>query len=136
MRRQYQIKRNKKHLLFKCSSADLCGDPEDKSRAKKTTPCSRNLLVSGGDDDDCWLLVITAPPAHISLSSQQMMGHLCLAGATGVAGAFLTRLLITPSGHRKSQSRDRRLDQCCPTGDLLSGWQSDTGPLLSSRRRD
>lgn len=37
LRCQYQIKKNKEHLLFKCSSADLCGDSEDKSRAKNYT---------------------------------------------------------------------------------------------------
>lgn len=89
-----------------------------------------------GDDDDCWLPVITAPQAHMSLLSRQMMGHLCLSGATGIAGPFLTRLLITPSGHGKSQSRESRLDQCCPTRDLLSGCQSDMWLLLSSSRHD
>lgn len=57
---------------------------------QKTTPYSCNLLTCGGDDDDCWLIVITAPLAHMSLLSQQMMSHLCLTGATGIAGAFLT----------------------------------------------
>lgn len=64
------------------------------------------------------------------------MGHLCLTGATDVARPFLTHLLITPSGHGKSQSLVGCWDHCCPTGDLLSGWQSDMWLLLSSCRRD
>lgn len=94
--------------MFICTFSD----PEDKSpvcdssKQSSTTLYSRNLLMCGDDDDDddCWLPVITAPPAHMSLLSQQMMGHLCLSGATGIAGPSLTHLLITPSGHEKSQS--------------------------------
>lgn len=65
--------------------------------------------MCGGDDDDdddnydCWLPVIIASTAT-SLLSHQMMGHLCHTGATGIAGPFLTCLLITPSGHGMSRS--------------------------------
>lgn len=71
---------------------------------------------------------------HTSLLSQQMMGHLCLSSAPGIAGPFLTRLLITPSGQGKSQSRESHLDWCCPTEDLLSGCQSDMWLQSSSCR--
>lgn len=51
-----------KNLLLKCSSANLVND----SRA-------RGGVQLPGITDDCWLFVITAPPAHTSLLSQQMM---------------------------------------------------------------
>lgn len=73
---------------------------------------------------------------HASLLLRQIMGHLCLNSTTGAAWAFLIHLLITPSGHEKNQSQERRSDQCCPTGDLLSGWHLDIRRLLSSHRRD
>lgn len=73
---------------------------------------------------------------HASLLWRQIIRHFCLKSATGVASAFLIHLLITPPGHRKSQSRERCSDQCCPTGDLLSGWHLDIRRLLSSHRQD
>lgn len=80
----------------------------------------------------CWLLaVINATPAHMS---RQMMGHLCLTGATGITRPLLTHLIITPSGHGKSQWRQSCLDQWCPTGELLSDSPSDMRLLLISCR--
>lgn len=117
--------------MFKCSSADLHGDPGDGRRAEGSAilyTCSIVVMIAG----------VSSPLSqqHISLLSRQIMGHLCLNSATGVAWAFLIHHLITPPGHRKSQSRERRSDQCCPTGDLLSGWHLDIRRLLSSHRRD
>lgn len=45
---------------------------------------------------------------HTSLLSQQMIGHLCLTGATGLSGASLTGPLITPLGRGRSQSGAKR----------------------------
>lgn len=57
-------------------------------------------------------------PLH-QQTSHQMMGHLCLADATGIAGPFLTHLLITPWGHRRSQSRQSCLSD---RGSLVWWW--------------
>ncbi|CAB1433041.1 unnamed protein product [Pleuronectes platessa] len=93
----------------------MCGDDDDDDDD------------GDGDDDDCWLPVITAPPAHLSLSSQRMMGHLCLTGATGTAGPMLTHLLITPPGQggRNNHERESPLDELS-LEDLLTACQSDT----------
>lgn len=135
----------------------ICG-PEDKSttndssKQSSTTLYSHSLLMCGGDDDDddCWLPVITAPPAHMSLLSQQMMGHLCPTGATGIVGPFLTRLLITPSGHGEGPWRERgawidavqqgisclvasqRCRCCCPTSHDMTAESQKTHEKLSS----
>lgn len=80
---RWQIVKNNLSVVFKCLSVDVGSDPEDDSSKQSSTSLySHNLLMcGGGDDDDCsWLPVITAPPAHMSLLSQQMMGHLCLTG--------------------------------------------------------
>lgn len=106
----------------------------DSSKQRSTTRYRLYLFMFGGDDDDddCWLSVITAPPALMSLLLRQMMGHLCLTVATGISGPFLPRLIITPSGREDSQSRESSLDHFCATGTLLSGCQLDKWLLLSS----
>lgn len=114
MELNYRLKKIIKNLSFvlKCLSGDLSGELEDKSPICDSSKAEFNCPVflqsphgwwddDNDDDNCCWLPVITAPPAHMSLLSQQMMGHLCLTAATGIAGPSLTCLLITPSGHSK-----------------------------------
>lgn len=99
------VSNNKENKLSFSSANDGC---EGRGKSSVTQFfCSR--LVSGVGED-CRLLVITAPPAHLSLLLQWMMGHLCLS-ATGIAGPCLTRVLITPSGYKSSQSRERHMGQ-------------------------
>ena len=88
----------------------MCGDGDDDD---------------GDDDDDCWLPVITAPPAHLSLSSQRLMGHLSLTGATGTAGPMLTHLLITPPGH----GGEKQSWEGAPPGSAQAGGSPDWLPI-------
>lgn len=72
-------------------------------------------------------LCLTGCRHRFTSTSHQMMGHLCLTAATGIARPFLTRLLITPWGHRKGQWR-----QSCSF--RLRDTKSDSGPLSISSR--
>lgn len=80
---------------------------------------------------------------RVSLLSQQMMGHLCLTGATGVVGPFLTCLLIIPFGEGEEPIRralGSMLSQICgccrPPADLTEknlGKHSRSSPVAQRR---
>lgn len=127
---------SKKNTCSSVFSANLESDPKDKdtfcnSVHTEINSLSNLLMCLFGT---WWLSVCHHHPTSMSLLSERRAGHLCLNDATGFAGPFLTCLLITPSGHEESQSKVRPLDQCCPTGDLLSVWQS--GVLSSGRHEE
>lgn len=81
-----------------------------------------NLLMCCDDDDDdgdCWLPVITPPPAHMSLLSQQMMGHLCLTGANRHRWTF-----SDPSSNYTLRTRRQPIKTAPPGTRAVHLWMS------------